>query len=118
MSNKSSVVQEIMCFELIGRVAVLMDQFCAGLKNLGVLPLIRAFPDLFGPVLVYTACICPEDVVASVYTDGEITPSDAIVMTHLRNWLNGASEESKMLASIEQTNGQAGKFLHYRCFRK
>ena len=56
MSNKDVIAQEILCFDAVGRVSKLLDQLCSGLRELGVLNLIRTFPDLF--VHLFTKLYC------------------------------------------------------------
>ena len=61
-----------MAFDSIGRIANLLDQMCSGLQTLGVLQLMRAFPDLMAPMLTYTACVTAEDVTDALYVDEDL----------------------------------------------
>ena len=87
-----------MCFESVGRISKLLDQFIYGLGSLGFLQVVRAFPDLFTPIFVYTASVSSSEVIESIYIDEEVTnvlPGDTVVMAHLKCWLNEGSESGK-----------------------
>ena len=42
---------------------------CSGLRTLGVVQFMRAFPDLPAPMLTYTACVTAEGVTDALSTD-------------------------------------------------
>ena len=98
MSNKEVLAQEIVYYESIGRISKAMDKFGQGLHALGVLQLIRTFPQLFAPLFMYTACISSDDVLETIYIDEtmtELQPGDEILMAHLKKWISNASVEGE-----------------------
>ena len=96
MSNKDIVGQEVLLFDAIASIAKLLDQLCDGLRSLGVLRVMRAFPDLFLHLFTYTACVTSSEVLEAIYIDEEKTdvqPCDTVVMSHLNHFITEASEE-------------------------
>ena len=96
MTNKDMIGQEVLVFDAIASVAKLLDQLCDGLRSLGVLRVMRAFPELFLHLFTYTACVTSSEVLESVYLDEEKTdvePCDTVVMSHLNRFISEATEE-------------------------
>ena len=87
MTTKEVIGQEVMFFDAIDCVAKLLDQLCDGLRSLGVLHIMRAFPDLFLPLFTYTASVTSSDVQESVFVDEERTVVDIVVMEYLRQFI-------------------------------
>ncbi len=52
MSNRHSIVQDVLVHEVVLKGRMLLDQFSEGLKSLSVLRLLRGFPDVFQPLFV------------------------------------------------------------------
>ncbi len=93
MSNKDIIGQHIICYDAVERVSKLLDQMCEGLANLGVLKVIRAFPDLFVHLFTYTASVSCPDVIDSIDFGQNLGPSDHVIVTHLKRFLGQLSEE-------------------------
>ena len=95
MSNREMLAQEIVYYDSIVRVAKLMDQFAEGLRSVHLLPMIRAYPQLFAPLFTYTACISSSDVLDTIYVDEEtsILPGDTTILEYLKKWIKEASIE-------------------------
>lgn len=96
--------QEILCYDSVGRISKLLDQMCAGLRTLGVLEIIRAFPELFAPLLVYMASVSANNVNESIYVDESISnilPGDLVTLAHLKRWVSEASEEYKLHNTVD-----------------
>ncbi len=72
MANRDIVCQEILCFEAIFKQSKLVDQFCDGLRNAGILKAIRAFPDLFVRLFTYTGDISSKSVLEAIKVDDGI----------------------------------------------
>ena len=89
MSNKDIIGQHIICYDAVERVSKLLDQMCEGLANLGVLKVIRAFPDLFVHLFTYTASVSCQDVIDF----GQNLGHDHVIVTHLKRFLGQLSEE-------------------------
>ena len=78
------------------RISKLIDQICDGLRPLGFLKAIRAFPELFVHLFTYTASISPADLLEAVYVDGDedtLSASNAKTLCHLRNFLSESPQE-------------------------
>ena len=93
MSNKDVIGQEVLFFDAIACVAKLLDQVCDGLQSLGVLRIMRAFPDLFLHLFTYTANVTSSDVFEAIFVDEDKTnmqPMDTVIMGYIRG---DASEE-------------------------
>ena len=71
----------------------MLDQMCRGLQTLGVLQVVRAFPELFLPMFTYAASICPVDVLEAVYVVQDLTPADTVTMSYLHKFVGEASEQ-------------------------
>ena len=96
MSNKDVIGQEVLLFDAIASIAKLLDQLSDGLRSLGVLRIMRVFPDLFLHLFTYTACVTSSDVKEAVYIDEEKTdvqPGVTVVMSHLYRFIKDVSEE-------------------------
>lgn len=98
ISNRVVIGQEILCFDAMGRISKLLDQIILGLRPLGVLSVVHAFPEMCAPLFTYTACVSASSVNDAIYVDTSITtilPGDQVVLEHLRHWVNEASEKCK-----------------------
>ena len=63
MTTRHSVVQDIILHEVIAKRQKMLDQLAEGLNGLGLLSLIRAFPEVFLPLFVSTGDISSADVI-------------------------------------------------------
>ncbi len=94
MSNKEVIQQEIISYEAVYKVSKTLDQFVDGLKHLGILKIIRAFPELFAQLFTYNAELTYTNVVEAIFLE----ECDALVpLSHLYSFLNEADEEGKVL---------------------
>ena len=94
MTTRHVIGQEIVYYEAVFKISKLMDQFCEGLRNAGILKAIRLFPDLFIRLLTYTGAVCTESVLQAIQVPQEEAPSEAL-MCHLRKFITEAPEEGK-----------------------
>ena len=62
LSNKEVIVEEILLYESVGRIAKVLDQLTEGLKTLGFLRVMRAFPDVFAALFTSMTTVSPSDV--------------------------------------------------------
>ena len=93
MSNKELILQEILAYEGITRIAKMLDQFMEGLQTLGMLKLMRLFPENFLHLFIYKPlsaitvmeCLCLPSNVKD--------PGDAIILKHLNRFIMESSEE-------------------------
>ncbi len=99
MSNKDVIGQEVLYFDSILRIEKILDQLCDGLRTLGVFSIIKMFPELFAPLLTYTACMSAEDVAEAIYMVGN-APGDDIIMAHFKRWIYETSKECKAIQNI------------------
>ncbi len=72
----------------------MLDQFSMGLQAMGVLKVIRAFPNLFISLFVYTGCVSPEDVAEAIFVDKDLYECEKQAMAHLHQF---ASEQSECI---------------------
>ena len=95
METKDVIWQEIMLFDAITSISKLLDQLSSGLRSLGVLCVMRAFPDLFIHLFTYTANVTSIEVLDTLYVnkDIELLPSDNMIMSHLRKFIEISSEQ-------------------------
>ena len=97
MSTKDAISHEILCYDVVGSVSKLLDQFSSGLCATGLLEFMRAFPDIFVHLFTYTACVSPDVVLESIYVDDaslyQYEEDVTIVMDHLKKFINEASEQ-------------------------
>ena len=99
MTNRDVIYQEVLTFDAIGKISNLLDQLSSGLHALGVLPVVRAFPELFVPLFTYTAAISPEEVVDTLYLSDD-EEEDEVALLLLKRWIANASEESKLAMEL------------------
>ena len=96
ISNKDVIGREVLLFDAIASIAKLLDQLSDGLRSLGVLRIMRVFPDLFLHLFTCTVCVTSSDVKEAVYIDEkktDVQPGDTVVMSHLYRFIEDASEE-------------------------
>lgn len=101
MSTKEVIAQEILCYDAVGRVSKLLDQFSSGLRPTGLLEIMKLFPELFVHLFTYTACVSPSVVLDSIYVDEdsnlEYGNDVIIVMDHLKKFVTTASEQGLLI---------------------
>lgn len=95
MSNRGLILEEIITFESIGRIAKLLDQLCDGLKTLGVLWIMKAFPQIFVQLFTYTEAVSATDVLETLNIPTHLDSRDVITVCHLKRFITEASEEGK-----------------------
>ena len=67
------------------RRSSLLNQFRLGLKEVGALQLVEAFPDLMSKLFVYTGDLSAEEVLEAVYADeNTMTGDDKFVFSLFR----------------------------------
>lgn len=71
MTNKDVVAQTILQYESLIKITNLLDQFKDGLSRIGILPLIKQFPQLFLQAFTYTGDVSAEDVLDALYVAEE-----------------------------------------------
>ena len=71
MSTKNIIGQQVLCYDSVVRIAKLLDQLCDGLRDGGLLKVVRAFPEIFSPLFTYTACVGSKDVLEAIDTDDD-----------------------------------------------
>ncbi len=58
MSTKEVIAQEILCYDAVGRVSKLLDQFSSGLRPTGLLEIMKLFPRVIcAPLHIHCLCI-------------------------------------------------------------
>lgn len=85
-----------MSFDAVGRISKLLDQVCDGLCSLGILQVMRAFPELFISLFTYTGCVCCDDVQDAIFIEDSSFVDDVIV-SHLNRFISEASEQGTVL---------------------
>lgn len=73
-----------------------MDQICEGLRPLGLLKAIRAFPEFFIHLFTYTVSISSADLLEAVYVDEDedtMSTSDSKTLYHLKKFLSESPED-------------------------
>ena len=91
MATKDGIWQEIMLFDALTSVSKLLDQLSSGLSSLGVLHVMRAFPDLFVHLFTYTANVTSAEVLDALHVDNDT--SDNLIMSYLHKFIENSSEE-------------------------
>ena len=91
MSNKEDIVEEITSFEGIERVSKMLDQLSEGLKSLGVLRLIKLFPEQFAMLFTHKS-LCVEDILTNMRFD-KLLPGDTVSVAHLKRFIAESTEK-------------------------
>ena len=60
------IVEEVVAFEAVYKLAKLLDELCEGLKHFRVLRTMRTFPNLFVHLFTYTASVTSADVLGAI----------------------------------------------------
>ena len=92
MSNKDVIAQCIITYEAVERISKSLDQLCEGLRNLGLLDVIRAFPHLFLSIFVFSGTVTSQDVIDAVYMPD---PVNRTILAHLKRYIVSLSEDGK-----------------------
>ena len=87
MSNKEIILHEILSFEGIARITKMLDQLGDGLKTLGVLCMMKLFPNKFVHLFTHTS-VTVEDVLSSL----KVPPN--LESTHTSKVVLPSSEDS------------------------
>ena len=88
MTNKDATAHAVLQQESLFKRSFLLDQFEEGLK-VKLLPLTKAFPDLFQELFTFTGSVDPEDVLSVIECD-EVKPADTVIMGHLERFIRNA----------------------------
>jgi len=96
MSNRDYILEEILSFESIGRIAKLLDQLSDGLKNLGILRIIRTFPNIFVHLFTCTKVVSATDVLDTLKISANHNLNDSITISYLRRFISEAPEEGTL----------------------
>ena len=91
MSNKDLILQEIFSYEAIFRISKMLDQLAEGLQTLGMLKMMRLFPQKFIQLFTYKQ-LSPVDVVECLCCTPQL-PGEEIAIKHLKKFLMTSSEE-------------------------
>lgn len=94
MSNKEFILQEVLAFEGITRISKMLDQLIEGLQTLGLLKLMRLFPDRFIHLFTYKQ-LCASSVLESLCVPPNLDHDShgTVTIKHLRRFIMEASEE-------------------------
>lgn len=93
MYNKDLILQEIMTFEAVIRISKMLDQLAEGLQTLGMVKLMRLYPDIFINLFTHKS-LSANDVIKCLYVPQEL--DDAVAIKHLRNFIMNSSEEGNL----------------------
>ena len=94
MSNKEVILEEILSFEGIARITKMLDQLGDGLKTLGVLRMMKLFPNQFVHLFTHTS-VTVEDVLSSLKVPPNLESGDLVTISHLKRFIIESSEEGK-----------------------
>ena len=91
--------QDISCHEVLFKASKLLDQFCEGTKQVQVLELVRAYPDLFVHLFTFTGDLVAEDVMDAVYvhSDTQLYLGNKLILSFLKHYIQECSQEGKIL---------------------
>lgn len=92
LSTKDSIAQDILLNEALIKPKPLLDQIAEGLKCLGVLKLVRAFPVAFGSVFMTQGQLTAQ-VVKKLLVKPTLIEQQEQVWQCLENFLDVCSEE-------------------------
>ena len=94
----------------------MLDQFCDGLKGLKILKLVRAFPEEFAALFMYTG-LTNDDVIDALCVETEqLHPDEQTVLSLLMRYIRGCSEHGKIQYPIhKQTHTQTFTILFTHC---
>lgn len=86
-------MEEIVLYEYVGRISKVLDQPCEGLKTLGLLRVMRAFPHIFKTLFTTTTNISSSDVLECLEIPRNLSSDDTITISCLRQFICEATEE-------------------------
>ena len=115
MSNKEIILHEILSFEGIARITKMLDQLGDGLKTLGVLRMMKLFPNKLVHLFTHTS-VTVEDVLSSLKVPPNLESGDLVTISHLKRFIMESSEEGKttLLVCVKVTYFLVRrKFLFY-----
>jgi len=89
MSTKDVVAQNIFAHDALYRRSILLDQFSHGLKEVGLLQLLKAFPNKMSKLFIYSGDLSPEDVSEAVYVENEanLERNDSYVLSLFHSYI-------------------------------
>ena len=96
MSNKDLILQEILSYEAITRISKLLDQLAEGLQTLGVLKIMRLFPQNFVDLFTYKPISGAEVAECLCISPNLQDPGDAVTIKHLRRFIRESSDEGNL----------------------
>lgn len=71
MKSKDIVAQNIIAHDALYRRAALLDQFSKGLKEMGLLQLIKVFPTVMLSLFVFTGKLSTDEVLEAIYAKNQ-----------------------------------------------
>ena len=71
----------------------MLDQFTDGLQIMGLLKLIRSFPDTFLPLFVYTGNVSAVEVAEAIFVDRDLSADEHKALAHLHQYIGNVSQE-------------------------
>jgi len=99
MATKEVIVEEITSYEGIGRISKQLDQLAEGLKSLGILKIMKLFPNQFAQLFIRSA-VSSEDVLTNMKFQRRLTDGDKIAAGHLRRFVTESSEKGMYMCVI------------------
>ena len=104
MLNKNIVIEEVTYNEALCCITKLLDQIASGLSSNNVLPVIKAFPEIFVDMLTYTGKVTPTDVLESINEDCSGDDDEMVVLDHFRRFVDEATEDGMLVYDIHIYN--------------
>ncbi len=110
MSTRHSITQDIILHETVMKRKVVLDQLAQGLECLGVLQLIRLFPEVFEPMFVARHDLDCESVLGVITTKPreELSDKEKTAWEHLQQFIKECSCEG-MCVRVKQEHKEPGK---------
>jgi len=92
----STKAQDILIYEGLYKVTKMVDEFYEGLKSVGILKLIRAFPEEFCRLFTYTG-LSADEVIEKVllHSDVEKEPEVELVISFFKRYIRSCNEEGE-----------------------
>ena len=97
LSNREVIVEEIPLYESVGRIAKVLDQLTEGLKTLGFLRVMRAFPDIFAALFTSSTTASPYDVLDCLKIPNNLSEDDIITISCLQKFIRQATKEGILI---------------------
>ncbi len=98
MTNKDAVAHSLLQQEALFKISLLLDQLRDGLKKVGILSLIVAFPQLFHDLFTFAGEVDSEEVIRALYVDHDEI-SDPVGMAFLHRYLKNLTNKGILMYS-------------------